>query len=177
MVPNSKKAEILRAVAGGANLKEAADSLGIDSGSRARDLLSRLCREMKMPDSVKDIQANPRAYLDKIDEMARSPRFELRRDLVKRLMQVLRVRDALEITPQYLSNITASQLLQNGLTTVAIAELQEWLSKHDLSLKKRAPESDQEVKEVRRALALLEAFHLDTENARRQLSHLLSDEA
>lgn len=176
MVPNSRKAEILKAVASGASLKEAADSAGI-SGSRARDLLSRICREMQMPDSVKDIQANPCAYLDKIDEMARSPRFELRRDLVKRLMQALRVRDVLEITPQYVSNITASQLLQHGITTLAITELQDWLSGHGLSLKKCAPKSDQEVKEVRRALALLEVFHFDTENARRQLSHLLSDEA
>jgi hypothetical protein len=84
------------------------------------------------------------------------------------------VRSLSELSPKYISNISASQLLESGLTFVAVGELQAWLVGHQLSLKRSPPQSPGEVKAVKHAIEILDAFHFDTNLVRKQLAVLLS---
>ena len=175
MIPNSVKAKILRSVAGGATLSQAGTTAGI-STARARTALGSLCRTLRLSADSEAIQAQPQKYLEALLEFESKPQFELRRTLVDKLKEVLMLRSAAELTPQYLSNITASQLLERGVTLVAIAELQEWLYSHDLSLKRRPPETESDIREAQRAIALLDAFHFDTDILEQQLANLVQEE-
>jgi hypothetical protein len=58
--------------------------------------------------------------------------------------------------------------LRNGATLVAITEVQEWLTKHGLSLKRRPPETEKEINEVKRAIAVLDVFYFDTASLKEQ---------
>ncbi|MGB3423178.1 MAG: hypothetical protein WBF84_00935 [Castellaniella sp.] len=175
MIPNSTKAKILRSVADGATLSQAGTAAGI-STARARTALGSLCRTLRQRADVEAIQAQPQKYLDALLAFEIKPQFELRKALVDKLEQALRLRSAAELTPQYLSNITASQLLECGVTLVAIAELQKWLYSHDLSLKRRPPKTESDLRETQRAIALLDAFHFDTDILKQQLANLVQEE-
>lgn len=171
MVANDRKAAILKCVAEGGTLKEAGAAASI-GGERARQLLAKLCRELKLPSALNDIRADPQQYLTRLEEFERKPQFELRKALVRDLVSKLKLKTEVDLTPKYVSNISTSQLLSNGITLVAVTEIQEWLSKHGLSLKRRPPETDKEITEVKRAIALLDAYHFDTAILREQLQHL-----
>ena len=93
--------------------------------------------------------------------------------LVHKLVQILKLKDEKELTPQYLSNFTASQLTSVGITPVAIVEIQEWLSHFKLSLKIKAPQNEDDVKKVKQAIAVLEVFQFDTRAVNEQLTHFL----
>jgi hypothetical protein len=171
MIANDRKAKILKCVADGGTLKEAGARASISAG-RARQLLAHLCRELKLPFSVGDIRAEPKKYLTRLDEFERRPQFELRKALVHDLIIKLKLKTEADLTPGYVSNISASQLLSNGITLLAVTEIQEWLSKKGLSLRRRPPKTDKEITEVKRAIALLDVFHFDTVIIKEQLQHL-----
>jgi transposase len=173
MVQNSKKIAILKTVANGASLAEAATIQGISEG-RARNLLNRICRELKMPSSIKEIRSNPQDYSSKIEEIKQEPQPKLRGALIHKLVLVLKLNNPQEVTPQYLSNITASQLLNRDITMIAIIELQQWLSIQGLSLKKQVPKTESEVKAVKGAITILEIYGFDVKAANNQLSHLIN---
>ncbi len=174
MTANDRKASVLRCVAEGKSLKEAGAAVSISAES-ARTLLANLCRELKLSSSLDDIRTDPKKYLTRLDEFKSSPKFELRKALVHDLIFKLKLKAESDLTPKYVSNITASQLLGNGTTLVAVTEIQEWLMKHGLSLKRCPPETDKEITEVKRAIAVLDVFYFDTASLKEQLQHLESD--
>ena len=151
-----RKAEILRAIAAGKALNSVANDAGISTG-QAFDDLSRICRALNLPYNLSEIRSNP-LYLNKLDELLINPTNGLRPQLVQRLVHELKIHTNSALTPAYVSNLTASDLYRNGITVNAIAEIQEWLQGYDLSLRKAAPESDKEIREVRRAISFLNAF-------------------
>lgn len=174
MTPNSRKVKVLEIVSNGGTLSDAGKAIGV-TGKRARDLLTRLCREIKMPNSLDDIRKKKQDYLDEVEKLKKTPRIELRKSLVYKLVDVLKVKEDTELTPKYLSNITASQLLDNGVTLVAISEIQNWLKKSGVSLKPSPPKDDSEIKYVKQAIAILEAFHFDMSTPKSQLAYLLEN--
>lgn len=101
------------------------------------------------------------------------PALQLNHKIAYNLTEALKLRNIEELTPRYLSNISAAQLLSAGVTLVAVSDAQQWLVKNGASLKRRPPESSVEIQAVQRAVATLDAFHFDTESIRSQLSFLL----
>lgn len=173
MIPNSKKAAVLRAVAMGATIAEAGKAAELTT-AQAKESLRRLRRELALNTDIAEIQASPQKYLKALQHFESEPQFDLRKPLVEKLVSALRLKSASDLTPHYLSNISASQLLSCGLTLVAVAELQEWLEKRDLSLKRTPPVTVADVKAAERAILLLDAFFFDTEMIRDQLANLQS---
>ncbi|MES2282507.1 MAG: hypothetical protein V4542_13930 [Pseudomonadota bacterium] len=171
MIPNSKKAAVLRAVAMGATIAEAGTAAGL-SAWQAKESLRRLRRELGLDTTPSEIQASPQKYLKALQNFESKPQFDLRGPLVDKLVSALRLKSASDLTPAYLSNISASQLLSCGVTLVAVAELQEWLENHELSLKRNPPATGADVKAAERAILLLDAFFFDTETVRAQLANL-----
>lgn len=100
------------------------------------------------------------------------PARQLNHKVAGNLASALRLKTLEELTPKYLSNISASQLLDAELTLIAIADAQRWLVANGTSLKRRPPESKAELEAVERAIATLDAFQFDTAVVRAQL-HLL----
>jgi len=172
MIPNSVKAQLLRDVANGKSLKQAAADAKLSLYS-ANNALIRLCRTLNLPHHVKSIQAEPQRYLDALDEREQMPEFSLPFDLAHRLRVALHLRSDTELTPQYLSNITASQLLDCGFSLIAIYELQRWLGAKGFSLKRSPPQTDHEIKEVEKAITVLYLFYFDMTLPQRQLQHVL----
>lgn len=169
-----KKARILRAIAAGKTLKAAGEEAGISAGQAVNNL-SRLCRALDLPYDLAGIRSNPE-YLSRLDALLNKPTSGLRAQLVRRLVQVLKVQTEATLTPDYVSNLTASDLFRNGITTIGIAEIQEWLQGYDLSLRMKAPDSDDEIREVRRAISLLNAFYFDTDRLEEQYEHLTGND-
>lgn len=165
-----KKASILRAVASGKTLKEAGAEAGIGA-EQAVNHLSRICRALDLRYDLAAIRSNP-DYLSRLDALLSKPSMGLRNQLTMKLVETLKLPDDASLTPQYMSNLSACDLYRNGITTVAIVEIQDWLNGYDLSLRKVAPESDDEIREVRRAIVLLNAFYFDTTNLEVQFDHL-----
>ncbi len=173
MVPNHRKIEALKVVLDGGTLSEAGAAIGVGQ-SRARDLISRICREFGLPREIEYIRSNPKKYLDKINGFKDNPKMALRSVLIHNLIRVLKLNDVNELTPRYLSNLTASQLMSVGITSVAILEIQEWLSSYQLSLKVSVPKNENDIKKVKQAIAILEVFQFDTNLVNEQLSHFLA---
>jgi hypothetical protein len=71
-----------------------------------------------------------------------------------------------------LAQVTASQLINQGISIVALADLQQWLLKHDLSLRHSPPVTEVDFRGGRKAIALLDAFDFDTESLEWQMNHL-----
>jgi len=172
MILIEKKVEILKAVANGSSLSGAGSTVGVSAGS-ARNALNRLCQVLELSPLVKDIKANPEQYLKKAEELKSAQKPVLRPMLTNKLVSVLKVKDKTQVTPRYLSNITASQLMENGISWVAVTEIQEWLSSSGLSLKPTVPDNDEEIKHVKRAIAVLDAFYFDTELVKEQLNNVI----
>lgn len=170
MVSIARKANVLKAVAAGKTLKSAGEEAGVSS-TRARQWLSTICRELRLPDGVQDIRANKDEYLTRLAMIAAPPSAELEKRFVRDLMVKLKLRDVSTLTPRYVSNLTASDLFRCGCTLVAVVALQGWLKGHGLSLKRRPPETDVEVKEVLRAIRLLDVYQFDTAAIEAQWEH------
>lgn len=175
MIANNKRSAMLKCVADGGTLREASEMASVSS-ERARQLLVRLCRELGLPFSVDEVRADPKKYLTRLEEFKKKPQFELRKALVHGLLPKLKLKTETDLTPKYVSNLTASQLLNSGVTLVAVTEIQEWLSTHGLSLTRRPPETDQEIMEIKRAIAILDVFHFNTAILKEQLQHFEGDD-
>ncbi|MGL5632608.1 MAG: hypothetical protein ACRDD3_09615 [Azovibrio sp.] len=171
MITNDRKIMVLQHVAEGGTIKEAGAAAFISAG-RASQLLANLCRELKLSSSLADIRTDPKKYLTRLEEFKHRPQFELRKSLVHDLIFKLKLKSEDDLTPKYVANISASQMLNSGVTLLAVTEIQEWLSKRGLSLKRRPPETNKELTEVKRAIAVLDVYHFDTAFLRKQLQNL-----
>lgn len=171
MVKQSNKIIVLKAVVAGSTLSQAGASVGI-SASRARDMLPRICREIGLSSSIKDIRSSPDIYIKAINNLEKKPVIDLRSRLISSLISVLQLNDVNDLTPQYLSNITSSQLIERGVSMIAISEIQEWLSSNDTSLKQSQPKNNSEIKMVKQAIAILDSFKFDTSFIKDQLSNI-----
>lgn len=170
-----KGRKVLRAVAEGRTLKEAGAAVGV-GGNAARGMLYRICRELRLPSSLSDIRNNKEACLAALGVSEDHPVIELNSKIAYSLQEALRLKTAEEVAPKYVSNLSASQLLANGLTPTAVSDIQCWLVQHGTSLRRKAPEEGAETTLVRRAIDLLDAFHFDTKKVQEQFDHLISEE-
>jgi hypothetical protein len=171
VIPDKLKAQVLLAVAQGASVADAARGLKL-TPSQGRDSISRLCRDLRLPSDVQAIRANPVAYISAATRMFGDPKNELHSGLRYRLQHALKLRATDALTPEYLSNLTASAILSAGLTTVALSEIQDWLVRHEKRLRPKAPKAGAETREARRAMFLLDSFGFDVRNAAAQLAAL-----
>jgi len=162
---------VLRAVAEGKTLAEAGKSIGV-SGGGARQLLSKICRELKLSPDISEIRRCKDEYLQQIGALENNPVSQLNPKIAENLANALLLKKADDLPPKYLSNISASQLLNAKQTLVAVAEAQEWLIRNGTSLKRHPPENNVEMQAVRRAIATLDAFQFDTAIVRAQLQYL-----
>lgn len=171
MISNLTKANVLRSVIAGCSVAQAgkAEKLGTE---RARTALNRICELLNLPNDLDAIHAEPDLYLESLAHFESLPQFELRTPLVAKLRQVLGLRSCRQLTPAMLAQVTASQLINQGISIVALADLQQWLLKHDLSLRHSPPVTEVDFREARKAIALLDAFDFDTESLEWQMNHL-----
>lgn len=173
MIPGFTKAAILRAVINGSTLAEAASQERI-TNARARSALQLLCRRFRLPAEVSDIQAHPERYAQALTEFEASPEIGLGRALATKLTDALKLSSPTQVTPVYLSNISATQLLERGLTIVNLHQVEAWLSSSGQELKRSPPRTDWEIQEVSKAITLLHTFFFDVSTAKEQLENLLS---
>ncbi len=82
---------------------------------------------------------------------------------------LLKLRSADELTPPYVSNITAETLLSHVVTETGLVEIQEWMLANGLSCKRKLPEKNEYMRAVQKAIILLDAFGLDVSLLRAQL--------
>ncbi|MCM3916215.1 hypothetical protein ACRCQO_15810 [Pseudomonas aeruginosa] len=157
MITDAKKAKILLSVAGGMTVPEAARANDVKP-AQARSSISRICRNAKLSPEIIDIHANPKKYIDFATKIIADPAHTLRKALREQLIDILRLRSPDELTPKYVSNITAEILLKSGITGVAVSEIQEWLMSNNTELKRQAPTSEENIKLARRSALLLTAF-------------------
>lgn len=171
MISNLTKANVLRSVIAGCSVAQAGkvEKLGTE---RARTALNRICELLNLPNDLDAIHAEPDLYLESLAHFESLPQFELRTPLVAKLRQVLGLRSCRQLTPAMLAQVTASQLINQGISIVALADLQQWLLKHDLSLRHSPPVTEVDFREARKAIALLDAFDFDTESLEWQMNHL-----
>ncbi|WP_333905529.1 hypothetical protein [Delftia acidovorans] len=171
MISNLTKASVLRSVIAGCTLAQAGRAEKL-STERARTALNRICELLHLPNDLAAIHAEPQLYLESLAHFESLPQFELRTPLVAKLKQVLGLRSSRQLTPAVLAQVSASQLINQGVSIIALADLQEWLLKHDLSLMHGPPITDIDFREARKAIALLDAFDFDTESLEWQMNHL-----
>ena len=171
MISNLTKARVLRSVIAGCTLAQAGRAEKL-STERARTALHRICELLHLPNDLAAIHAEPDLYLESLAHFESLPQFELRTPLVAKLKQVLGLRSSRQLTPAVLAQVSASQLINQGVSIIALADLQEWMLKHDLSLRHSPPLTDIDFREVRKAIALLDAFDFDTESLEWQMNHL-----
>lgn len=176
MISGFTKAAILRAVLNGSTLAEAARQEHITT-ARGRSALQQLCRRLRLPAEVSEIQAHPERYAQALAEFEASPEIGLGRALATKLTTALTLSSPVQVTPAYLSNISATQLLERGLTIVNIHQIETWLSGSAKELKRSPPRTDHEIQEASKAIALLYTFFFDVSAAKAQLEHLLSSSA
>ncbi|QEY15326.1 hypothetical protein D0C16_04650 [Cellvibrio sp. KY-GH-1] len=169
MISDVTKANILIAIAEGQSVADAAKCYGLNS-AQARGALPRFCRHLKLRWDLEEIRANPKKYIDAAIAIISSPKNALRRVLRNDLVVQLKLRSPDELTPQYVSNITAEALLSHGVTETGLVEVQEWLLANELSCKRKLPEKDEYLRTVKKAITLLDAFGLDVSCAKAQLS-------
>jgi hypothetical protein len=175
MITNKQSAEVFRSFLNGSSIAEAAAAADVSYG-QARSSIPRMRRRANLPFDYEAMQANPEPYLKWLDGFERDEANELRDGLRRDLVARLSLRSSTELTPKYLSNLSASRLMAAGMTTVAIAETQAWLKRHNLSLKRGAIDDSAAIREINRALLLLDAFGFDVRAASAQLDHVLSDD-
>lgn len=171
MIPDTAKANILIAIARGQSVANAAKANGFNV-AQARGALPRLCRDLKLRWDLEEIRTNPQRYIDAATVVATVPKNALRRLLRDDLVTQLRLRSPDELTPQYVSNLTAETLLLNGVTETALVEIQEWLLANGLSCKRKLPETDEYMRTIQKAIILLDAFGLDLSAAKTQMKNL-----
>ena len=122
------------------------------------------------------MRTQPEPYLRCAAELEQSPAHELRPELRRSLVGALMLRSPSELTPRYLANLTASQLLAAGLTLVALADVQKWLNHHGRSLKRGSIETKEDVRAISNAISLLDAYGFNIDEAKRQLQHIQSED-
>ena len=171
MISNLTKARVLRSIIAGCTLAQAGRAEKL-STERARTALNRICELLHLPNDLAAIHAEPDLYLESLVHFEGLPQFELRTPLVAKLKQVLGLRSSRQLTPAMLAQVSASQLINQGVSIIALTDLQEWLLKHDLSLRHSPPITDIDFREARKAIALLDAFDFDTESLEWQMNHL-----
>lgn len=168
MISDITKANILIAIAEGQSVADAAKCYGL-SCAQARGALPRFCRHVKLRWDLEDIRANPKKYIDAAVAVISSPKNALRRVLRNDLVAHLKLRSPDELTPRYVSNITAETLLSHGISETGFVEVQEWLLANGLSCKRKLPETDEYMRAVQKAIILLDAFGLDVSLPKAQL--------
>lgn len=173
MIPGSTKAAVLRAVLNGSTLAEAAHQEHITT-ARARSALRYLCRRFRLSPEISDIQAHPERYAQALAEFEASPEIGLGQALTTKLTTALMLPSPSQVTPAYLSNISATQLLERGLTIINVHQIETWLSGSGNELKRSPPSTDWELQEVSKAITLLHTFFFDVSAAKAQLENLLS---
>ncbi|WP_445367095.1 hypothetical protein ACH5Y9_18285 [Methylomonas sp. BW4-1] len=171
---DTRGAAIIRSIANGGTLKAAGESIGV-SDTRASQILHRYCRHIGLSSIVSEIKSNPSIYLDKIGEITEIEKCPIPQKTIRDLVWKLKLSSEDQLTPKYLSNITATQLLLADVSLTTVSDLQEWLQNSGLSLKRHAPERNEEIKAIRRAVNLLDAFCFDISTIRDQFSHLISE--
>lgn len=124
MISDVTKANILIAVSEGQSVTDAAKCYGL-SYAQARGALPRFCRHLKLRWDLEEIRTNPKKYIDAAIAIISSPKNALRRVLRNDLVVQLKLRSPDELTPQYVSNITAEILLSHGVTETGLVEIQE----------------------------------------------------
>jgi hypothetical protein len=168
MISDMTKANILIAIACGQSVAEAAKPYGL-SYAQAIGTLPRFCQHLKLRWDLQEIRANPKKYIDVAIVIVASPKNALRRVLRNDLVFLLKLRSADELTPQYVSNITAETLLSHVVTETGLVEIQEWMLANGLSCKRKLPEKNEYMRAVQKAIILLDAFGLDVSLLRAQL--------
>lgn len=171
MPPDTVKAKVLAAVANGSSVSDAAREHGL-TPNQGRDAVARLCRDFRLPADIGEIQTNPKKYLDSASKVAMNPHYALRKNLRGELQYRLQLQSVDELTPKYVSNLTATMLLDSGITETGVADIQEWLFENGTTLKRQAPISHEHMTSVKRAIFLLNSFGFDTTEASSQLSAL-----
>lgn len=166
-----RNAEMFRSIAGGATIVSVAEAHG-KSVATVRHSISKICRKIGLPDVLDTIKSDPAAYLDRLDKLLQGEAPSLRSRLVFDLTRRLNLKDEAMVTPSYLANLSVGDLHRQDLTFVAITEIQEWLKSNGTALKRRPPDSEHEIREVRRAITLLDAYCFDTETLEIQFNHL-----
>ncbi|MDL2284966.1 hypothetical protein LJC19_07490 [Oxalobacter sp. OttesenSCG-928-P03] len=175
MYSNARAKSVLRAVAEGKTLTEAGKLIGVKA-TRASQLLSKICRELKLPNDLSEIRSRKEEYIQKIISTEDNQLPPINQNIAYSLAKALRLKKVGDLTPQYLSNISASQLVNAGVTFIALADAQRWLVRQGMSLKRHPPENKTEILAVQRAIATLDAFHFDTSLVRSQLHYLESND-
>lgn len=104
------------------------------------------------------------------------PANELNHKIAYNLVHALKLKSLEELTPDYLSNICASQLMAAGITMTAVAETQMWLKRHGHSLQRKPPENWLEIQAIKRSIAILDAFYFDAGAVQTQLERFESDD-
>lgn len=176
MITGTQKATVIRAVIDGASLPEAARIAGIKS-AQANTALKGFCWRFRLPREVADVRAEPARYLEALKAFETSPEIALGQDLSKRLTMLLQVKSPQEVTPKYVSNIEASQLLESGLTPINVHMIETWLASHGHGLKKAVPKDDKEIEEAKRCISWLHVRGFDVTTPRTQLEHFVSSKA
>lgn len=174
MIPDIDKAKILLAIAQGRSVKDAAESIGFKD-RQVRNSFPKFCRNLGLRWDTEEIRANPQRYIDAASAIISSPRNFLRRDLRKKLTTFLKLGSPEELTPQYVSNLSVEILFANGLTQNAIADIQEWLQKNGLSLKRKLPDREEYLHITKRAIYILDALGFDISSATPQLKTMEND--
>ena len=163
-----RESELVRLIATGSTLAKAAEALNLSS-SWGRIVLARACRKLGMPNGLEDIRARAAEYLAQLPPTQEKPQWVLREALRRDLARGLGLDNA-EVTPRHLANYSATQLRSIGVTETGIAEVQQWLRRHDFFLKHYSVISAAELKALQRAMFLLDAYHFDVAAAKVQLA-------
>mgnify|MGYP003603868602 CR=1 FL=1 len=130
------------------------------SSGRIRTILDTNSRKLDLSGSIIDIKKTPNLYLQKVEAQIQSEQIFLSSDLFL-LSHKLGIKQE-QINSEYLSNLTPSQLLKRGISLSKVSDLQITLQQSNKSLKRCTPQTPQEIREVKRAIALLNAFYFDT---------------
>lgn len=174
MIPDTVKAKILIAIAQGQSVGDAAQAYGFKY-AQARGAFPNFCRRLGLRWDLDEIKTHPQKYIDAALKVISMPQNSLRRPLRVNLIKQLRLTSAEELTPRYVSCLTAEMLLSNGVTENAITEIQKWLLAHNYSIKRKVPNSDEHLRIAEKALHVLDAFGFDMSVAKNQLKTLGCD--
>lgn len=165
---NAKNATVVRLVAEGSTLAEVARKMDL-STSRVKQILVKGCRVLGLPPNVEFIRADPQAYLSALPGSAAVRASGLRHGLQRDLMSVLNLKTVDQLSPELVSNLSASQLIDCSFTSTAVANVQAWLTSHGLRLAQSPTVRTGELRALESALQLLDAYRFDITAARAQL--------
>lgn len=161
MISDILKAKILLSVASGASMAEAARANDLKP-EQVRYAIYRICRSVGrsqwISSELSDIRADPKKYIDFALSIINSSKYALRKALREQLTGTLKPRSPDELSPKYVSNYTAQLLMENGFSSTAISEIQEWLVHNGSTLKRQALTEDRYFNLAKQSAFLLSAF-------------------